>query len=356
MVRLGVIVLAIYHLHTKIIGRKAGRSAVAAAAYRAAEKIRNDYDGITHDYSRKSGVAHTEILLPESAPLEFTSRAALWNAVEQAEKRRDAQTAREIDVALPIEFDRKEQIEIMREYIQENFIARGMCADFAIHDKGDGNPHCHIMLSTRHVTPQGFGGKNRGWNDKSLLESWREKWADVCNGKFKRKGLEIRIDSRTLEAQGIGREPTIHVGLSAERKRENAKIVKRNELLTPENIAEYIHELKQGYVILDRQDKTQPITAEKEVFKLEYQRQKLLAEISQNNKEVQERLRQLAKETCLQIEHVRDNLARRRSEGVLDTVTERNFDEILKELRQEQVKALREYRAHIKQPENELAT
>jgi ATP-dependent exoDNAse (exonuclease V) alpha subunit len=161
--------VAIYHLNVGIIKRSSGRSSVAAAAYRAGEKIRNEHDGMPHDYTKKRDVIHSEIMLPENAPYEFSDRAILWNAVEKSEKRIDSQTAREFDIALPVEFDREEQIEIMREYVQENFVDRGMCADLAIHDKGDGNPHAHVMLTTRHVTQDGFGGKNRDWNNKELL-------------------------------------------------------------------------------------------------------------------------------------------------------------------------------------------
>ena len=224
--------MANYHLHAKIIGRTSGRSSVAASAYRAAEKIRNEHDGITHDYTRKTGVVHSEILLPENAPPEYQDRAILWNAVENSEKRYDAQTAREVEISLPVELDRQEQIDIMRAYIQDNFTSKGMCADFALHDKEDGNPHAHVMLTMRHVSKTGFGGKNRDWNKDEYLAQWRENWANICNDKFREKGLNIRIDHRTLEEQGIRREPTIHVGRSAKRARENLEIIKRNEKRT----------------------------------------------------------------------------------------------------------------------------
>ena len=159
--------MAIYHLHVDMVRRSSGRSSVAAAAYRSAEKLHSNHDSMTHDYSskssavnasayrsgeslqneqektthdytRKRGAVHTEIMLPENAPREYKDRATLWNAVERAEKRKDAQTARDIDIALPIELDRQEQILLVREYVKDNFVDRGMYADFAIHDKGDG--------------------------------------------------------------------------------------------------------------------------------------------------------------------------------------------------------------------------
>jgi len=255
--------MAIYHLHAQIIKRSSGRSSVSASAYRAGEKIHNEYDGITHDYTRKSGVVHSEIMLPQNAPKEFQDRSTLWNAVEKSEKRKDSQTAREIDIALPVEFDLEEQTELVRNYIKENFVDKGMCADFAIHDKKDGNPHAHIMLTTRNVSKNGFEGKNRDWNNKEFLEQWRENWADVCNERLQAKGINERIDHRTLEAQGIDREPTIHIGVTAkamqkagrdsDRVREHNEIVTHNKAITPKITAEYLHELKQGHFILDKE-------------------------------------------------------------------------------------------------------
>ena len=141
--------MAIYHLCIKIISRGKGKSAVAASAYRSGEKIKNEYDGIVHDFTRKGGIAHTEILLPQNAPQEFLDRGTLWNSVEKIEKSKNSQLAREIEVALPKESDREKQIELVREYVKENFVKEGMCADIALHDKNDGNPHCHILLTMR---------------------------------------------------------------------------------------------------------------------------------------------------------------------------------------------------------------
>ena len=144
-----VIPIAIYHCNIGIVSRGKGKSAVAAAAYRSGEKITNEWDGMTHDYTRKRGVVHTEILLPPHAPPSFSDRATLWNSVELYEKTGNAQLAREIDAALPIELSREEQIRLVREYCSSQFVSRGMCVDYAIHDTGKGNPHCHIMLTMR---------------------------------------------------------------------------------------------------------------------------------------------------------------------------------------------------------------
>jgi hypothetical protein len=220
--------MAIYHLSVKIIGRGSGRSAIGSAAYRAGEKLRlvekaayragmelRDEDTqTTYDYTKKGGVVHKEIILPENAPPEYKDRETLWNAVEAREKRKDARLAREIEIALQTEFDLQENIELLREYIQENFVDKGMIVDFVIHNN-EGNPHSHIMLTTRDVTPEGFGKKNRDWDKEENVLIWRENWARINNRKFEEKGLEEHIDHRTLKAQGIDREPTIHLGHEA---------------------------------------------------------------------------------------------------------------------------------------------
>lgn len=129
--------MAIYHNSTKIISRSSGRSAVGASAYRSGEKMLNEYDGIEHDYSRKKGVVYSEILLPLQAKEELKSRAVLWNEVEKIEKSKNSQLAREVEVALPKELNRDEQIQLIKSYVQDNFINKGMCADINMHDIND---------------------------------------------------------------------------------------------------------------------------------------------------------------------------------------------------------------------------
>jgi ATP-dependent exoDNAse (exonuclease V) alpha subunit len=205
--------MAIYHFGAKIIGRSSGRSPVAAAAYRSGEKLHNEYDGLTHNYAHRKGVIYTEIMLPDNAPRNFSDRENLWNAVEKSEKRKDAQTAREVVISIPIEFNRPEGVAVIRDYVAENFVKNGMCADIAIHDD-DGNPHAHVMLTTRDVDESGFGAKNRTWNDRKLLENWRKDWADTANRHLQNKGFKARIDHRTLKEQGIDREPKKYMGLN----------------------------------------------------------------------------------------------------------------------------------------------
>jgi len=252
--------VAIYHLSIKIISRgKGGKSAVAAAAYRAAEKIHNEYDGMTHDYTRKGGVVHTEILLPENAPAEYADRAVLWNAVEKIEKAKNAQLAREIEIALPVELTREQNISLVREYVNRHFVAAGMCADFAIHDKKDGNPHAHIMLTMRPfeqggewgakqkkeyiLDPQGnkiYDPKKRqykcksipatDWNDQSRAEEWRAGWAELCNQFLERGNHAERIDHRSYERQGIDQIPTVHLGVAASQMEKKGICTERGNL------------------------------------------------------------------------------------------------------------------------------
>jgi len=441
--------MADYHLHVQMIKRSTGRSAVAAIAYRASEKIYNEHDGRWHDYTRKKDVVYTEIMLPENAPNEYAERSTLWNEVEKSEKRSDSQTAREFDIALPVEFSREEQIALTREYLQKNFVDKGMCADFAIHDKLDGNPHSHVMLTTRHVTKSGFGNKNRDWNKVEQLEEWRENWANICNEKFKAKGLDERIDHRTLQAQGIDREPTIHEGRDPKAKAENLEIKRRNADRTLEKHAEYMHELREMHLILNRetkalraqtialrremqamrttaenideraehirntksrldelkaerenmgfftnkkdidsliqkhersyeqatsyfareynispeqataeikrleqkatdkqrivaelQNKLDPIKSQQDEFLLEYQKQKLLADISHDKQKIYNRLSELEKQSQPQKQSAQYIISQTENQRILDSISKENFTRILQDLDPEKQKAL----------------
>jgi hypothetical protein len=208
-------------MRAQVISRSAGRSAIAAAAYRAGERLRDDRTGQMHDYSRKAYVEHREIMVPETAPSWMQDRAALWSGVEAAEKRKDAQLAREVHFALPRELDRVERVELIREFCQREFVARGMIADVAIHNPsgrdGGEQPHAHVMLTTRVLTGDGFGAKDREWNDKALYEGWREGWAEHANRALERVGSRERIDHRSFAERGIDREPEPKLGPKAAR-------------------------------------------------------------------------------------------------------------------------------------------
>ena len=198
--------MAIYHLSAQVISRGTGGNALAAAAYRSGEKIGE------FDYSiRERTVDYTNILAPENAPKWCFARDKLWAAVEASEKRKDAQLCREFNLALPVELKRDEQKNLLNSFAAD-FVQRGMVADIVIHNQGGGNPHAHIMLTTRELTKDGFGKKRREWNRRELLQEWRQLWADLTNAALSRAGHDARIDHRTLVAQGIDRMPTMHEG------------------------------------------------------------------------------------------------------------------------------------------------
>lgn len=230
--------MALYHLSVKYISRGKGRTAIAAAAYRSGEKLYDHYYGETHDFTEKRGIVYTEILLPENAPSEFRDRETLWNAVEKAEKRRDARLAREVEIALPKELTLAEQIELARCYVIDNFISQGMCADIAIHDKGNGNPHAHILLTTRFVDKTGFIGKNRDWNRRENVTLWRRQWANIQNREYEHKGLKMRVSHESYIQRGFKRKPTRHrgplvsvfekMGIQTDLGTENRAIIEKN--------------------------------------------------------------------------------------------------------------------------------
>lgn len=219
--------MAIYYAKVNIISRGKGRSAVAAAAYRSGETIRNNYDGVLHNYTRKSGVVYTQILLPKNAPSRFADRGTLWNEVEAGE-RKNGRLAREVVLALPREFGQEEQKEAVAEYCQ-TFTAMGMVADYAIHDKGDGNPHAHIMLTDRPLTADGFAKKkNRDWNKEELVEEWRAAWAEICN---RRLPQQKRIDHRSYERRGYkGWSAYVHEGVAARQIEKRGGVSYRCEM------------------------------------------------------------------------------------------------------------------------------
>ena len=263
--------IAIYHLSIKIISRGKGKSAVAAAAYRSGEKITNAYDGMIHDYSKKGGVTHTEILLPDYAPKEYFDRSILWNSVEKIEKNKNSQLAREIEIALPAELSSEQNLSLVREYVNQNFVSVGMCADICIHNKNDGNPHAHIMLTMRPIEQDGtWGAKSKkeymldengekiilksgeyksrkidttDWNDQTKAEEWRKAWADIVNNFLEENNHVEKIDHRSYERQGIEKIPTIHLGVAASQMEQRGIITERRN--TNRKINSMNKELKQ---------------------------------------------------------------------------------------------------------------
>ena len=250
--------IAIYHCSIKIVSRGKGKSAVAAAAYRSGEKLTNEWDGLTHDYTKKGGVVHSEILLPAHAPPAFSDRSTLWNSVELSEKSNNAQLAREVEIALPVELSREEQTRLVREYCSSQFVSKGMIADFNLHDTGGGNPHAHILLTMRPLDERGAwlpkskkeyvldenGEKIRlpsgryktrkvdlvDWNNRENAEVWRRAWADLANEYLEKNNRPERIDHRSYERQGIDQIPTVHVGVSATQMEKKGIVTERGEL------------------------------------------------------------------------------------------------------------------------------
>lgn len=190
--------MAIYHLEAKVVSRGAGRSAVAASAYLSCSRLYNDYDGIQHDYTKKQGLVWREVFLPAMAPPEWKDREQLWNAVEEVETSKDSRLAREFVVALPIELNREEQIELLQEFIREQFVSDGMCADAAIHDTDGHNPHAHILLTVRPLDEQGK------WQYKTEKE-----YLCVKNGE--EKGFTA-AEFRTAQADGWEKQYPYKVG------------------------------------------------------------------------------------------------------------------------------------------------
>ncbi|HNY69996.1 MAG TPA: Ti-type conjugative transfer relaxase TraA [Syntrophorhabdus sp.] len=206
--------MASYHISVKIISRGGGKTAIAAAAYRSRDKLYDERQGMEFDYSQKKDLAYAEIVLPDNAPVRLKDREILWNEVEGFEKRKDAQLAREVELALPREFNLDKQIELVREYVQDQFVSKGMIADFCIH-KSDVNPHVHIMLTTREITEDGFGKKVTDWNKRSELLKWREEWAIIQNRKLLESGYDIQVDHRSYADRGINLEPQIKIGIAS---------------------------------------------------------------------------------------------------------------------------------------------
>jgi len=269
--------MAIYHLSMKPIARGSGRSAVAAAAYRSGTCLTNERDGLVHDFRRKGGIEHTEIVLPEGVEAEWAKdRSALWNAAELAERRKDARVAREFEIALPHELSAEERLELTRDFAQGIAERYKVAVDFAIHSPDDDtdvrNHHAHVMITTREVTEAGLGDKtllereNRWLVDNNLptshqqLKTLRLEWEELANLHLARAGHDVRIDHRSHQERGLSLEPTRHMGVHAtqmdkrgldvERQRVEAEAARRNAARIRQNPA----------VVLDM------ITNEKSVF------------------------------------------------------------------------------------------
>jgi hypothetical protein len=274
-----VTLLAIYHFSIEIITRGIGKSAVAAAAYRAGKTIKNERDGLVHDYSRKGGVVHTEILLPAHAPAEYSDRAVFWNAVEKVERYKNSQLARGIEFSLPVELTIEENISLARRFVSEVFVKAGMCADVCVHDTDGSNPHAHIMLTMRPLDESGkwmqkshtVGGRKIptvDWNEHDRAEDWRKAWAVYANGALRLAGKLTEdniLDHRSYERQGIDKVPTVHLGPA-------------------------VHQMEKRGIRTDRGDMNRAIViGNREISQLRARIRKLekgIAELSENAKQI----------------------------------------------------------------------
>lgn len=267
-----MMLMAIYHLHCKVFSRSKGQTAIAAAAYRSGTKLEDHELGTVSDYTKKKGIAFSEIALPSNAPKEYADREVLWNAVQEVEKSKDAQLCREFEIALPKELSLDEQIDLVRTFAK-SLVSEGMIADYSIHDKNDGNPHVHILTTMRRIDDNGKWmakqrkvysldesgnripvidpktGKQKvessgrkvwkreplltnDWNKKEKLVEWRKRWSDICNEAIDKKNALIEeenlavnlyaqqeaishIDHRSYAEQGVNKTPTIHEGWQA---------------------------------------------------------------------------------------------------------------------------------------------
>lgn len=216
--------MAIYRFEAKVIGRagrSGGRSVVAAAAYRSGENLYDQKYEVRHDYSRRAaGIVHTEIVAPDKVPAFVTDREKLWNEVEKVEDRSkrhaSAQLGREFILALPKELLPDKRRDLVLGFVNEELVSRGMIADVSIHEPKQGdNFHAHILCTMRQIGPEGFGAKQREWNDKGLLLEWRQDWERHCNAALESAEIDAHVDCRSLHHQGIDRQPQPKMGVVA---------------------------------------------------------------------------------------------------------------------------------------------
>ena len=228
------------HNEISIVQRSHRQSAVAAAAYQSGEKLFCEYDQEVKHYPEKRGIVHNEILLPANAPLEYTDRNTLWNAAEAVEKQWNSQLARRWVLSIPREIPPDQYAALVRDFCRQQFVSKGMCVDFAIHDKGDGNPHAHVMLTMRAMDERGkWLPKSRkvyeldkngeriklpsgrwkshkedtvDWNDRKYGEIWRHEWEVIQNRYLEANNRPERVDLRSYERQGLDIIPTVHEG------------------------------------------------------------------------------------------------------------------------------------------------
>ena len=247
--------MAIFHLNAKIIKRSSGHTSVAAAAYCSASRLNDERLDEVSDYRLKRGVIYSKIMTPLNAPDWSYDRERLWNAVEQVEKRKDAQVAREITVALPKELTLGQQKLLLSQFVQQCFVDEGMVADFSIHIDNLNNPHTHVLLTMRKIVNNSFGDKVREWNNSNLLITWREAWANLTNQHLKQAGSDQEITEKSNAARGLQQKPTIHLGrknyYALKFRGECLSRALANEIILQDNAHNFAAEILDENVILE---------------------------------------------------------------------------------------------------------
>jgi ATP-dependent exoDNAse (exonuclease V) alpha subunit len=215
-----------YHLSVKIISRGKGQAATASAAYRSGEKITDEQLGKTFDYTRKQSIYQAELIAPDNAPDWMKNRSQLWNAIEKKEKRFDAQLAREIELSIPKELTHQQKTELVRKFVKQEFVSRGMIADITYHNftgQDSHNPHAHILLTMRKIKGDNFGDKCLEWNRKELLKQWRSAWANHNNRALQQAGLDMQVDHRSFKERGIEDRAPINESMQVAQMRKKAE-------------------------------------------------------------------------------------------------------------------------------------
>lgn len=258
--------MAIYHFSVQVISRGKGQSAVASASYRSGEKLRDEQTEQTKYYKREVQ-PENHILAPSHAPSWVQNREFLWNEVERSETRKNSRLAREINIALPRELSNEQQTELIKGYVQEQFVDKGMIADIAIHRDDKENPHAHVMLTTREISEDGFTTKNRDWNNKKLLEQWREQWSEHANKALEKENIQERITHKSHADRGLEILPTVHLGhvasdmekkgMETDRGNINRKVEQHNAIVY--DLQKYREEKQQRQALSKEQEQKKAV-------------------------------------------------------------------------------------------------
>lgn len=346
--------MANYHFSAKVISRANGSHACASLAYRTAERVYDEREQCFYDYrAREHSVEYSQTLVPENAPERFRDAHVLWNEVEAAERRRDAQLAREVEFSLPRELERWEQVELSRDFVQREFVDRGMCATYAIHtDEQERNPHCHVMLTTREVDEDGFHAKNRDWNKRELVEQWRERYAQEQNRALERAYERERtpehersyVDHRSYREQDrerepeLVREPTEHMGY------ERAAIERQERERCEELGREYEPVTDMGKRNQERQERNDwRERMQERIQEIKREIERSIERVQERVREMHERMQERQRERQREREYKRERTHERKyerepereRERTPERVQERTIEQKLEQLRHE---------------------